>query len=55
MCRIPEKKFDRDRVKFNFLIFQPENMLNIGLNFPHLSLFVLINVMLIKKSVLRKN
>ena len=38
-----------------FLIFQPKDMLNLGLNFPNLSLYLLINVMLIKKNVIRKN
>ena len=37
------------------LIFQPKDMLNLGLNVANLSLYLLINVMLIKKNVIRKN
>ena len=54
MCKIPEK-FVGDRLKYTFFIFQPKDMLNLGLNFPNLSLYLLINVVLIKKNVMRKN
>ena len=54
MCKIPEK-FVGDRLKYTFSIFQPKDMLNLGLNFPNLSLYLLINVVLIKKNVMRKN
>ena len=37
------------------LIFQSKDMLNLGLNVANLSLYLLINVMLIKKNVIRKN
>ena len=55
MRKIPEKKFVGDRLKYFFFIFQPKDMLNLGLNFPNLSLYLLINVILIKKNVIRKN
>ena len=54
MCKIPEK-FVGDRLTYTFFIFQPKDMLNLGLNFPNLSLYLLINVVLIKKNVMRKN
>ena len=55
MCKIPEKKFVGDGLKYTFFIFQPKDMLNLGLNFPNLNLYLLINVTLIKKNVMRKN
>ena len=55
MCKIPEKKFVGDELKCTFFIFQPKDMLNLGLNFPNLNLYLLINVILIKKNVMRKN
>ena len=53
MCKIPEKKFGRERLKYIFFIFQLKDMLNLGLNFANLSPYLLINV--IKKNVIRKN
>ena len=54
ICKIPEKKFGGNRLKYTFFIFQSKDVLNLGLNLPNLSLY-LVYVMLIKKNVIRKN
>ena len=54
ICKIPEKKFGGDRLKYTFFIFQSKDILNLDLTFPNLSLY-LVYVMLIKRNVTRKN